>query len=623
MSFDSFAQNGEDVVLYRALNEVINGHYIDVGAHDPEVDSVTKVFYELGWSGVNVEASKACLDRIVLGRPRDLNIHAAVAAQAGVLRLYEVPNTGMSSTDLTLADQAKQQGCSVEPVDVPAITLADICRTLPFDTTHFLKIDVEGGELGVLQGADFTTFRPWIVVVEATKPNTTERVDGLWRELIESAGYDCVLFDGLNLFFLAQEHPELRERLSAPANVLDDFIAAPLRDALARSAALHAGNIAISEKYDQAMVWAANERTALERKREHDLAIARREHDLAIAKREHDLAIAKRDAAATAERHESQLAKLRHQHAVELDLRDQERAAAIEIYDQHVVELTTQHDAIRWKAETRAVESERGRAEAEALIRALRESSSWRATRPIRGLSLFLHGQVGASVLAAALQSSLKSRCGRVASRLLEFRSPRHQEEGGGFQGEPSTAEMRAIGPGQPSISDHGLAADERGGQPHGEAPHASMERINGVQVSDSQARGESDALVQLAFRNLLRREPDEGILALYREGFAQGTTFVDVINDVLACEEFKVMSGRIESLLGSPQPSLLVQPLPSSHQPIGAGMDAALLLLQARLNEKGCRIQFGAAASDAVDTASVSRRMQNLMTTLSLMDRF
>ena len=54
-SFKSYAQNFEDVILYRALGSIRNGFYIDVGAQHPEIDSVSKAFYDLGWRGVHVE----------------------------------------------------------------------------------------------------------------------------------------------------------------------------------------------------------------------------------------------------------------------------------------------------------------------------------------------------------------------------------------------------------------------------------------------------------------------------------------------------------------------------------------------------------------------------------------
>ena len=51
----TYAQNFEDVMLERALKSVSAGTYIDVGAWHPEFDSVTRHFYERGWSGINIE----------------------------------------------------------------------------------------------------------------------------------------------------------------------------------------------------------------------------------------------------------------------------------------------------------------------------------------------------------------------------------------------------------------------------------------------------------------------------------------------------------------------------------------------------------------------------------------
>ena len=43
--FVSYAQNYEDVMLWRALKHVKKGFYVDVGANDPKFDSVTQAFY--------------------------------------------------------------------------------------------------------------------------------------------------------------------------------------------------------------------------------------------------------------------------------------------------------------------------------------------------------------------------------------------------------------------------------------------------------------------------------------------------------------------------------------------------------------------------------------------------
>lgn len=55
MTFISYAQNFEDVRLWRVLKQFEHGFYIDVGANDPRHHSVTKAFYDHGWQGINVE----------------------------------------------------------------------------------------------------------------------------------------------------------------------------------------------------------------------------------------------------------------------------------------------------------------------------------------------------------------------------------------------------------------------------------------------------------------------------------------------------------------------------------------------------------------------------------------
>ena len=53
----SYAQNFEDVLLRRALRDIEAGFYVDIGAQDPVVDSVSRGFYELGWRGIHAEAT--------------------------------------------------------------------------------------------------------------------------------------------------------------------------------------------------------------------------------------------------------------------------------------------------------------------------------------------------------------------------------------------------------------------------------------------------------------------------------------------------------------------------------------------------------------------------------------
>jgi FkbM family methyltransferase len=244
----SFAQNGEDVVLQRAFPAGHHGLYIDVGAADPVNHSVTKHFYDHGWRGINVDPSPGWFALLRAARPDEVNLQAGVGREEGVLTLYEGP-PGHPGGATFSARQAQayeaELGRPLDTVEVPMTTLARICAEHVGERTiDFLKVDAEGFEREVLEGADWGRWRPRVVVVEATEPNRPVPNHGGWEDVLVAARYEFVLFDGLNRFYVRAEEPALVAPLSAPANVFDDFVThqhlEQLRVLQARSAELDA-----------------------------------------------------------------------------------------------------------------------------------------------------------------------------------------------------------------------------------------------------------------------------------------------------------------------------------------------------------------------------------------------
>jgi hypothetical protein len=60
--FESYAQNGEDVVLWRVLQNVENGTYVDVGAADPDDDGLREAFVTVSGLAI-VKAVRERVDR--------------------------------------------------------------------------------------------------------------------------------------------------------------------------------------------------------------------------------------------------------------------------------------------------------------------------------------------------------------------------------------------------------------------------------------------------------------------------------------------------------------------------------------------------------------------------------
>lgn len=214
----SYAQNAEDVVLRRAFASSATGFYIDVGASHPVWDSVTKHFYDSGWSGINIEPLPNRFSELERERPRDINLNVGLSNDSGRLVLHEVIGlSALSTFDPGLAQMHRDEGYEIQTLTVPTTTLLTVCQEHGVEDVDFLKIDAEGFEREVLQGTDFEGFRPRVVLAE--RGNAPEK----WLPLLTTAGYVQTLFDGINLWFVREEDEErLGPFLTTPATIALD-----------------------------------------------------------------------------------------------------------------------------------------------------------------------------------------------------------------------------------------------------------------------------------------------------------------------------------------------------------------------------------------------------------------
>jgi FkbM family methyltransferase len=221
--FVSYAQNYEDLMLWKALHEVTDGFYIDIGAQDPQIDSVSFGFYERGWRGVHVEPVPNYADKLRLGRPDETVLQVAIGSGGPLLKFWAVPGSGWSTGDEELARGYAAQGIVLEQFHVPCLSLASVLDQYSQRDIHWLKIDVEGMEDRVIESWTPSKVRPWIIVVEATLPNSQIPSFESWEPKLQAFGYEFVYFDGLNRFYVSEKHAELKSAFSAPPNPFDNF----------------------------------------------------------------------------------------------------------------------------------------------------------------------------------------------------------------------------------------------------------------------------------------------------------------------------------------------------------------------------------------------------------------
>lgn len=222
----SYAQNFEDVILWRALKEIPHGRYIDIGGQDPIIDSVSKAFYDHGWRGVHVEPIPEYAEKIRASRPEELVLEIALDLSKGAIKMHSFPDTGLSTGVKAIAELHHEDGLTSNIIEVKTDTLESVLNDMGEDDIHWMKVDVEGMEQNVLESWYDAQARPWIVVVESTKPNSPEETECLWEVEVTSRGYVFMYFDGLNRYYLHKNQMDLCNYFGLGPNVFDDFVVA-------------------------------------------------------------------------------------------------------------------------------------------------------------------------------------------------------------------------------------------------------------------------------------------------------------------------------------------------------------------------------------------------------------
>ena len=156
----SWAQHWEDVRLWRVLRQRTPGFYVDVGAMDPVIDSVTKAFYDHGWHGIDIQPHPAFAAALRSARLRDVVEETAASDGRGSVALHLIAtddgiDTGLSTVVERHARRHATDRMSIRTIDVRTATLTELLAGTEAEdptTFHFLKVDVEGREAAVLRG---------------------------------------------------------------------------------------------------------------------------------------------------------------------------------------------------------------------------------------------------------------------------------------------------------------------------------------------------------------------------------------------------------------------------------------------------------------------------------------
>lgn len=209
----TYAQQGEDLMILNMfkLIGILQPSYLDLGAHHPSIISNTKLLYERGSRGVNIEANANLLHAFNMERPHDKNVNLAVVPENTEISyqpFYMFSDTSGCNTLSPLEVKHRKDVLDFQSaVMVPTRTIDQIvndhCGGIYPD---FLNCDIEGLDFDVLQSATFLgENHPDIICVEVRNHQGQSM-----HSMLQGKGFEYHCRMGENMLFV---HVRLKHAL--------------------------------------------------------------------------------------------------------------------------------------------------------------------------------------------------------------------------------------------------------------------------------------------------------------------------------------------------------------------------------------------------------------------------
>lgn len=215
----SFSCEGEDILIKKVFERMFfkellgPGTYVDVGAYDPWKHSNTASLWLEGWSGVNIDPSRAAIEKFDGVRPGDINICSGVGrtSEVGTYTMFDRNELNGFLTDPQIKAQ-EARGASRLGEEYRQINPLDTLLALPAGRhVDLLSIDVEGLELAVLQGFSMKgSQRPMVIACEVLERGWGGFIKHPVVEHLKGRGFVCLSRLHCSTIFVDEERAVFR-----------------------------------------------------------------------------------------------------------------------------------------------------------------------------------------------------------------------------------------------------------------------------------------------------------------------------------------------------------------------------------------------------------------------------
>ena len=194
-----FSEHGQDRCVNNALKDKTQGVFVDIGGYDGVLGSNTLFFEQFrNWQGILIEPSASRLAAARAAR-RCTCIQAALGSSEGNAEFLEVVEgfTQMSgfldTYDPALLDMVQSDPrFNGNTYTLPRRTLAGLLREYRLSRVDYISLDIEGGEIPVLESFPFNEFdiHYWSIENNKREDRIFEIMSENNYDLLEYAGQD-------------------------------------------------------------------------------------------------------------------------------------------------------------------------------------------------------------------------------------------------------------------------------------------------------------------------------------------------------------------------------------------------------------------------------------------------
>lgn len=213
MPIEFRSQFGEDLLLYDAFDGKTDGFFIEVGAFDGYNYSVTYALEAMGWKGLLIEAIPPRAEECKARRKNSRVVNAALSRRGSTgtaaFTVTQDQYGGMLSYLNTTAQHVQDTSHAARStVEVPVTSMDELLKDHSGEI-DVASIDVEGGEVPLLQGFDLHKHRPKLLLLE----DNSRGADPALAQYMGTQPYTFTGWLEVNSVWVRADLPDLRNRI--------------------------------------------------------------------------------------------------------------------------------------------------------------------------------------------------------------------------------------------------------------------------------------------------------------------------------------------------------------------------------------------------------------------------